>query len=63
MQTAMEKLDYGGLAKTYTIDFQIADSAATATALLSGHKTKFFTVGTSGDVTYDDCNSMNRNDK
>ena len=59
----MEKLDYTALAKTYTIDFQIADSAATATALLAGHKTKFFTVGTSGDVTYGDCKSLNQGDR
>ena len=32
-----------GMAKTYTIDFQIPDSAATATSFLSGVKTKFYT--------------------
>lgn len=58
----MEKLDYTALSKTYTIDFQIADSAATANALLSGHKTKYFTMGTSGDVQYDDCSSLSKED-
>ena len=42
-KTAMESLDYSGLSKTYTVDFQIPDSAATATAFLTGTKTKFYT--------------------
>jgi alkaline phosphatase len=59
----MESLDYTALAKTYNIDFQIPDSAATATALLSGHKTKFFTMGLSGEVRFSECDSLGDDDK
>ena len=54
----MESLDHAAYSKTYNIDFQIPDSAATATALLSGHKTKFFTLGTAGNVVYEDLESL-----
>ena len=57
-RTRMERLDTVGLSKTYNIDFQIPDSAATATALLSGVKVKFMTVGVDGGVTFDDCSTL-----
>jgi alkaline phosphatase len=36
-----------GLSKTYNTDNQVADSASTATAIYSGIKTSFFTIGLS----------------
>ena len=56
----MESLDHAAYSKTYNVDFQIPDSAATATALLSGHKTKFFTLGTAGNVVYEDLESLRK---
>ncbi|CAH1774904.1 unnamed protein product, partial [Owenia fusiformis] len=41
----MDKLPYTGLAKTYNTDRQVPDSAATATAFLSGVKTNWGTIG------------------
>ena len=37
---AMDALPHAALVKTYSHDFQVADSAATATALVTGSKTK-----------------------
>ena len=59
-RTRMEQLDTVGLSKTYNIDFQIPDSAATATALLTGVKVKFMTVGVDGGVTFDDCSTLDK---
>lgn len=41
----MDQLPYTGLVKTYTHDSQVADSAPTATALLSGVKTRNSVIG------------------
>ena len=40
-RTAMEQLSYAGMSKTYNINYQIPDSAATATAFLCGAKKRF----------------------
>ena len=37
-KSRMEQFENVGLSKTYNIDFQIPDSAATATALMTGVK-------------------------
>ena len=42
-RTAMEQLSYAGMSKTYNINYQIPDSAATATAFLCGAK-KWFEI-------------------
>ncbi|XP_037039101.1 membrane-bound alkaline phosphatase-like [Bradysia coprophila] len=53
-----------GLSKTYSVDEQIADSAATANAYLCGVKTNSATIGVTGRVKKNDCfaanNSKNR---
>ena len=36
--TNMDSLDFTGLVKTYNVDFQVPDSAGTATAYLAGVK-------------------------
>nr|QYL02844.1 alkaline phosphatase [Scylla paramamosain] len=44
-----------GLLKTYNLDRQVPDSAATATAFLSGVKGNYLTVGVNGKVKSKDC--------
>lgn len=44
-----------GLLKTYNLDRQVPDSAATATAFLSGVKGNYLTLGVNGNVHVDDC--------
>lgn len=39
-ETAIDALPYSAMVKTYSHDFQVADSAATATALVTGTKTR-----------------------
>ncbi|XP_070826759.1 alkaline phosphatase, tissue-nonspecific isozyme [Chaetodon trifascialis] len=47
-----------GLAKTYSVDFQIPDSAATATAYLCGVKTNLNTIGVSAAARNGVCKSQ-----
>jgi alkaline phosphatase len=49
-QLAFEQLNNVALIKTYNIDQQVPDSAATATAILTGVKTNFYTLGVNGNV-------------
>uniref|UniRef100_A0A3Q3W0S7 Alkaline phosphatase n=1 Tax=Mola mola TaxID=94237 RepID=A0A3Q3W0S7_MOLML len=51
-----------GLAKTYSVDFQIADSAATATAFLCGVKTNLNTIGVSAAARNGICKSQKGNE-
>eukprot|EP00058_Branchiostoma_floridae_P028589 XP_002614080.1 hypothetical protein BRAFLDRAFT_118432 [Branchiostoma floridae] len=51
----MDKLPYSALVKTYNLDRQTGDSAATATAYLGGVKANYETLGVDGTVAYDDC--------
>lgn len=39
-ETAIDAMPYSAMVKTYSHDFQVADSAATATALVTGTKTR-----------------------
>lgn len=48
--TSLDGMPHVGLAKTYSVDRQIPDSAATATAILSGVKTRDGMVGVEGKV-------------
>ncbi|XP_054267620.1 alkaline phosphatase-like isoform X1 [Macrosteles quadrilineatus] len=52
-----ENFPHIGLIKTYCVDKQVPDSASTATAIFSGVKNNFETVGVSAAVTLDDCKS------
>lgn len=56
--TAMDRLPFSTLVKTYTHDSLVADSAPTATALLSGVKANNGTVGVDSGVAEDDCAGM-----
>ncbi|XP_063825791.1 membrane-bound alkaline phosphatase-like isoform X1 [Ostrinia nubilalis] len=50
-----EKFPVTGLARTYCLDAQVADSACTATSYLSGVKTKYGVIGLDGNVTRGSC--------
>jgi len=45
-----ENFPYSGLIKTYNTDYQVADSAGTATALLTGVKTSLGVVGVDSSI-------------
>lgn len=47
-----------GLAKTYSLDYIVPDSASTATAYLGGVKGNYYTVGVNGHVKKNDCEAM-----
>ena len=77
--TAMESLDWTGLAKTYSVDVQTPDSASTANALFSGHyficfqyykaqlqgfKTTWSTAGVTAKVDFrQNCESFPKEEK
>ena len=52
---SFENFPHAALSKTYAVDRQVADSAPTATAMLTGVKTKFGTLGVDGSATHGDC--------
>lgn len=56
-QLSFEKFPYVGLAKTYSVDKIVPDSACTATAYLCGVKAMEGTIGVNGKVDMSDCES------
>lgn len=58
-QLSFEQLNNVALIKTYNIDQQVPDSAATATAILTGVKSNFYTLGVNGNVPLNDTNCSN----
>ena len=50
-----EKFPYTGQSKTYNTDFQVPDSAGTATALFTGVKTRMAVLGIDGTPNYNSC--------
>nr|UXP86334.1 membrane-bound alkaline phosphatase isoform X1 [Megoura viciae] len=52
---SFEKFPFVGMSKTYCVDKQVADSACTATAYLTGVKANYKTIGVSASVKMDDC--------
>jgi len=59
---SFEELPYAALSKTYTHDAQVADSAPTATALVSGVKSSNGTIGVSQNAKYEDCSTVKGNE-
>ncbi|XP_046428321.1 membrane-bound alkaline phosphatase-like [Neodiprion virginianus] len=53
-----ESFPYSGLSKTYCVDSQVADSACSATAYLTGVKTNDGVIGLNAGVSYGDCEAM-----
>ncbi len=54
---AMDTLPYTALSRTYSHDYQVADSAATATAMVAGVKTRSGILGLTSDVALGNCAS------
>ena len=55
---AMESLPWSAFSKTYSHDAQVADSASTATAMMSGVKTASRTLGLRSGIAYNNCASQ-----
>ena len=55
---SFERLPYTALARTYTHDAQVADSAPTATALVAGVKSLNGTIGVTQQTRLEDCASQ-----
>ncbi|XP_031628391.1 membrane-bound alkaline phosphatase-like [Contarinia nasturtii] len=58
-QLSFEQFSHFGLSKTYCVDKQVADSACSATAYLSGVKANYGTMGLSAKVPINDCKGQN----
>ncbi|ROT74032.1 alkaline phosphate [Penaeus vannamei] len=56
---AYEKFPYSSLIKTYSADKIVTDSAASATAYLTGAKGNQATIGVDANVLLSDCDAMN----
>uniref|UniRef100_A0A8C3SK77 Alkaline phosphatase n=1 Tax=Chelydra serpentina TaxID=8475 RepID=A0A8C3SK77_CHESE len=54
---AMDTFPYVALSKTYNVDRQVPDSAATATAYLCGVKANYQTIGVSAAARHSQCNT------
>lgn len=52
---SFEKFPSVGMAKTYCVDFQVPDSATTATAYLNGVKANMGTIGVGAKIRYNNC--------
>jgi alkaline phosphatase len=57
---SFERFPNIALSKTYSTDAQVADSAATMTAMMSGVKTHSYALGVNASVTPGDCGSVAR---
>ncbi len=55
---AFEELPHVALAKTYSVNLQVSDSAATATAMCTGVKTKAYVLGVDERVTPGDWSTV-----
>ena len=59
---AMDDLPYSALSKTYSHNFQISDSAGTATAMVSGVKTLSGVLGVTSAASYGNCATVAGNE-
>ena len=59
---SFEELPYLALSKTYTHDSQVANSAPTATAMVTGVKSVNGTLGVTQNVKYNDCSTVKGNE-
>lgn len=57
VQLSFEKLPYTGLAKTYCVNYQVADSSCTATAILGGVKSNYGTIAVGAKVPLRNCSA------
>uniref|UniRef100_A0A1S4H681 Alkaline phosphatase n=1 Tax=Anopheles gambiae TaxID=7165 RepID=A0A1S4H681_ANOGA len=54
---SFEEFPFVGMSKTYCVNYQVADSACTATAYLTGVKGNYETIGVNAHVPVRDCNA------
>lgn len=57
-ELSFEKFPYSGLSKTYCINYQVPDSACTATSILTGVKNNYGTIGLNGNVNLRNCTAQ-----
>lgn len=60
-ELSFEKFPFSGLSKTYCTNYQVSDSACTATAILSGIKNNFNVLSLTGEVTVRNCTAQRDN--
>lgn len=58
LELSFEKFPYTGMSKTYCVNHQVADSACTATALLTGIKNNYGVLGLSASVPRSNCTAQ-----
>lgn len=58
-----EKFPHVGLSKTYQVDRQTPDSAGTASAIYSGVKTNYYTMGFDNSIQYNSSSSQDNSNK
>jgi alkaline phosphatase len=58
-ELSFEAFSHTGLAKTYCINYQVPDSSCTATAILTGVKSNYGTIGVNGNVNLRECHNQN----
>jgi alkaline phosphatase len=61
-QLAFEKFPHTGMSKVYCVNYQVPDSACTATAFLTGIKNNFSVLGLTADVTLRNCTASKNRD-
>lgn len=57
-ELSFEKFPYSGLSKIYCVNYQVPDSACTATAILSGIKNNFNVLSLTGNVNVRNCTAQ-----
>lgn len=57
-ELSFEKFPYSGLSKTYCINYQVPDSACTATAIFAGIKNNYNVISLTGDVNLSNCTAQ-----
>lgn len=57
-ELSFEKFPYSGLSKTYCINYQVPDSACTGTAIMTGVKNNYGTIGLNGNVNLRNCSGQ-----
>jgi alkaline phosphatase len=60
-ELSFEKFPFSGLSKTYCINYQVPDSACTATAIFSGIKNNHNVLSLSGEVDIRNCTAQRDN--
>jgi alkaline phosphatase len=61
-QLAMDTLPWAGLSRTYSHNFQVSDSAATATAMTAGVKTRSGVLGVTSNALLGNCATLPGNE-